>query len=49
MSNYFTFNTLDAPPFWIWLVLIKEVIFLLLIFKVWSGNWMGRRKKYGVD
>ena len=38
-------KTLDHPSFWLWLLIIKEVFFVLLIFKVWSGNWGGFKKK----
>jgi len=44
LSEYFNFLTLDAPPFWVWFILAKEVLLMLLIFKVWSGNWMGKKK-----
>jgi len=45
MSSCFDFKTLDAPPLWVWLLLLKEVAFMLLAFKAFTGNWLGRKKK----
>ncbi len=42
---YYDVRSLDAPPWWIWALLLKEVLFILLVFKVKSGNWLGRKKK----
>ncbi len=43
MSWVDTMRTLDHPPFIVWLLVLKEVFFVLLIFKVFTNDWLGRK------
>ena len=36
-------NLIYDSPIWIWIIILQQVLFVLLIFKLVSGNWMGKK------
>lgn len=48
MMNWFGMaNLVFRHPAWIWVIILQQVFMVLLIFRVVSGNWMGRETKKG--
>lgn len=46
MMNWWGFmNAIFYHPAWTFVIMAQEVFLVLLIFKVFSGDWLGRKEK----
>jgi len=46
MINWWGYmNIIYNSSIWFLIIILQEMFFVLLIFRVYSGNWMGKRKE----
>jgi len=38
-------NIMYCSPVWFLIIILQQIFFVLLVFKVYSGNWIGRETK----